>query len=291
MRRIFVAFCAALILVWTLLPIYWLVNLSFQPRTDFYALPVFLLPRHPTLVNYLAALGLLKPNAQGFGGDAGLFLVPGFLAAMKNSLLVATTVMFLTIALSLPASYAFARFSFRARSGIFALILFARSIPPISTAVPYYRFYKDTGLLGTLPGIVLVDLTLTIPLTTWVLSGFISSLPVELDRQARIDGCSRVQMLRRVLIPIAAPGLAAVSILAWLDSWNEFIYALLLGDVRGLALISPEVSSQMFGLGGSSPGLFVAFVVISLVPSVIAAIVLVPYMTRLRIADPLTFRT
>ena len=98
-------------------------------------------------------------------------------------------------------------------------------------------------------------------------------------------------MLTRVVIPIAAPGLAAVAILAWLDAWNEFIYALLLADVKGLPLVSPEVSAIMFGLGGSSPGIFVAFISISMFPSLIAAIFLVPYMTRLRIGDPLTFRT
>jgi len=217
--------------------------------------------------------------------------VPSFLAGLKNSLMLATTVMSLTVVLCLPAAYAFARFSFRFRTGIFALILLARSFPPISTAIPYYRFHKDAGLLGTFQGVILVDLTLTIPLTTWLLSGFISSLPIELDRQARVDGCSRLQTLRLVMLPVAAPGIAAVAIIAWLTSWNEFIYALLLADVRGLPLVAPEVSSQMFGLGGSSPGIFVAFVVISLVPSIVAATCLVPYMTRLRIGDPLSFRT
>ncbi len=291
MRRTIVLLGAVLVLLWTLIPIYWLLNLSLQPRIDFFTIPASLFPRHPTLINYVAALGLLKGDVTGLGGDTGLFLVPGFLAGLKNSLLVATTVMIITVAMCLPASYSFARISFPLRTGIFALILFTRSIPPISTAIPYYRFYKEFALLGTFQGIVLVDLTLTIPLTTWVLSGFISSLPIELDRQARIDGCSRFQMLRLVVIPVAAPGIAAVAILAWLDSWNEFIYALLLADVKGLPLVSPEVSATMFGLGGSAPGIFVAFVAISMVPSLVAAICLVPYMTRLRIGDPLTFRT
>ncbi len=290
MRRRIVLPFAALVAVWSLLPIYWLLNLSFQPRLDIFTVPAYLIPRHPTLINYLAALGLLKGDTSGIGADAGLFLAPTFLAGLKNSLILATTVMIVTVAICLPAAYSFARFSFPLRTGIFALILLARSLPPISTAIPYYRFYKDFGLLGTFHGMILVDLTLTIPLTTWVLSGFISSLPVELDRQARVDGCSRLQMLRLVILPVAAPGVAAVAILAWLDSWNEFIFALLLSDVKGFPLVSPQVSIPMLGLGGGSPGIFVAFVAISLVPALIAALCLVPYMTRLRIGDPLTFR-
>ncbi len=288
LRRIVVLPFVVLVAVWSLLPIYWILNLSFQPRIELFTVPASLLPKHPTLLNYITALGLLKGDVAEVGGTLGN--VPRFLAGFKNSLMVATTVMILTIAMCVPAAYSFARFSFRFRTSIFALILLARSFPPISTAIPYYQFYKDLGQLGTYQGIILVHLTLTVPLTIWVLSGFISSLPIELDRQARIDGCSRLQMLRLVVLPVAAPGVAAVAILAWLDSWNEFLYALLLADVKGLPFVSPQVAMNP-GLSSVSPGIYLAFVAITMVPSIIAAVFLTPYMTRLRIGDPLTFRT
>jgi len=277
-----------LIALWSLVPVYWVANLSFQNRLQIYTIPPYLLPPTPTLINYLRAVGLDKSSS--YGSLAGNGLVPQFLAGVQNSAIVATTVMVLTLILCIPAGYAFARFSFPARGAIFFTILFARSLPPVSTAIPYYQFYKNLNLLGTIPGLVLVDMTLTVPLTTWVLSGYFSSLPRELDRQARIDGCTRASLFRRVLIPIAAPGLAAVAVLAWLTSWNEFVLALLLAYSNDLYTIAPALAAPLFGIG-TDVELYTAFATLSMIPAIIAAIILQRYMTRLRIVDPLTFGT
>ncbi|MCS4539352.1 MAG: carbohydrate ABC transporter permease [Thaumarchaeota archaeon] len=282
------AVCAALIALWSLLPVYWIVNLSFQTRLQIYSLPSSLVPPTPILENYMKAFGL--STKATFGSLAGLGLVPQFLSGLQNSIVVATLVMIATLLLCIPAGYAFARFSFPLRSAIFFTILFARSLPPIATSIPYYQFYKQIGLLGTIPGLTLVHMTLTVPLTTWVLSGFFSSLPVELDKQARMDGCGRFKLFSRVIIPIAAPGLAAVAVLAWLTSWNEFVLALLLAYTRDLYTIAPALAAPLFGIG-TDVELYTAFASVALIPSVIAAVVLQKFMTRLKIVDPLTFRT
>ena len=288
MKKISLA-VAVLLAFWSLIPIYWLVNLSFQTRFQIYTIPPFLLPPAPTLENYLRALGLT--SFASYGSLAGNGLVPQFLSGFQNSTVVATTVMILTMILCVPAGYAFARFSFPARSTIFFAILFARSLPPVAASIPYYQFYKSVGLLGTIPGLVLADMTITVPLTTWVLSGYFGSLPVELDRQARVDGCTRLQMFRNVLIPVAAPGLAAVAVLAWLTSWNEFVLALLLAYSSGLYTVAPALAAPLapFG-GGADVEIYSAFATIAIIPSIIAAVILQRYMTRLRIADPLAFR-
>ena len=288
MRQVLVVPFAILIASWSLFPIYWFVNLSFQPRIDIYTFPAYLFPRNPTPINYLAALGLVK-GLEGGLGQFALQHVPAFLAGLKNSLIIATSVMALTLIICLPAGYVFARIDFKYKALIFFLILLGRSVPPISVSIPYYQFYKTVNLLGTFPGMILIHLTLTIPLSVWVLSGFLGSLPAELDKQARIDGCTRFQMFRRVLIPVAAPGLAAVAILAWLDSWNEFIFALLLADVKDFEMIAPAIAAPLYGFA-TEIEVFTAFLAIAVLPSVIAAIFLVRYMTRLRIVDPLTFR-
>jgi len=277
-----------LVALWSLVPVYWLTNLSLQSRLQIYTIPPYFLPPTPTLINYLDAIGL--SHDVSFGSSSGLALVPQFLTGFQNSLIVATLVMALTLVLCIPAGYAFARFSFPARSTIFFVILFARSLPPIATSIPYYQFYKSVGLLGSISGLVLVDMTLTVPLTTWVLSGYFSSLPPELDRQARVDGCSRLRLFRSVLIPIAAPGLAAVAVLAWLTSWNEFVLALLLAYSNDLYTVSPALAAPLFGYGTDTE-LYSAFATLSLIPAVIGAVVLQRYMTRLKIVDPLTFGT
>jgi multiple sugar transport system permease protein len=285
MKKYMIVFAVVLV-VWSLLPLYWQFNLSFQQRVDIYTTPSYVLPPHPTLDSYLRALGILKKSAEG--ELVGLGLVGPFLEGLQNSSIVAITVMLITLGLCIPGGYAFARFNFPGKSLIFFLILFARTVPPVSSVIPYYQFYKQLGLLGQLPGIVAADLTLTVPLTTWVLSGFFGSLPIELDKQARIDGCSRLQFFRKVLIPIAAPGLAAVAVLAFLDSWNELIYSLILMSANGTWLVAPAVAAPLFGVG-SDVDLYVAFSSIAMVPALLSAIILQRYMTRLRIADPLTF--
>jgi multiple sugar transport system permease protein len=277
---------AVLIAIWSIIPVYWVVNLAFQTRIQIYTIPAYFFPPTPQLLNFERALGI--STAVSYGSLGGNGLVPQFLSGLQNSLIVATSVMILTLILCVPAGYAFARYSFKARSAIFFTILFARSLPPVATAIPYYQFYKDLNLLGTLPGLVLVDMTLTVPLTTWVLSGYFGSLPAELDRQARVDGCNRWQLFRRVLIPVAAPGLAAVAVLAWLTSWNEFVLALLLAYSNDLYTVAPALAAPLFGYG-ESVELYTAFAVLSIVPAVIAAVILQRYMTRLRIVDPLTF--
>jgi multiple sugar transport system permease protein len=284
--KISVGIAGILVALWSVIPVYWVLNLSFQRRPDIYTVPPYLFPPVPTVDDYLRAVGILK--TAPFGSSTGLGLVPQFTAGIQNSLIVATAVMVFTLLLCIPAGFAFARFSFRFRSLIFFVIIFARSLPPIATTIPYYQFYKTTGLLGTIPGLVLVHMTLTVPLTTWVLTGFFSSLPQELDKQARMDGCSRFRLFTKVIIPIAAPGLAAVAILAWLTSWNEFILALLLAYSNDLYTVAPALAAPLFGYG-SDVELYSAFASIALVPSVIAAVVLQRYMTRLKIVDPLTF--
>ena len=284
--KLSIGVAAVLIALWSIVPVYWVVNLSFQTRLQIYSLPSSLLPPAPTLENYLRAFGL--STASSFGSLAGNGLVPQFLSGLQNSMVVATLVMFATLALCIPAGYAFARFSFPYRSAIFFTILFARSLPPIATSIPYYQFYKQIGLLGSIPGLLLVHMTLTVPLTTWVLSGFFSSLPVELDKQGRMDGCTRFRLFSRVIIPIAAPGLAAVAVLAWLTSWNEFVLALLLAYTRDLYTIAPALAAPLFGIG-TDVELYTAFASVALVPSVIAAVILQKFMTRLKIVDPLTF--
>src|SRR5262249_35849337 len=152
------------------------------------------------------------------------------------------------------------------------------AVPPISLLFPLYNFYKITGLAGTFQGIVLADLALTVPLIAWVSAGIFASIPRELDKQARVDGGSRLKMIRKVLLPNAAPGLIVVAVLSWLTSWNEYLFALYLGDSKGLRLVGPIVAPA--GSEGS------AFLIVSMMPEVIAAILMARYMTKLSIIGP-----
>ncbi len=265
--------CAMIIAVWSVLPVYWIVNLSLQSALTVYSLPAPLFPFHPDFAGYFAVLRSLTSLTQGGFGPGSEFR-----AGVVNSLFVATMVMIFTMILSVPSGYGLARFRFSLRTTIFLIIIFVRSVPPISILVPLYNFYKITNLGGTYQGIILADMTLTVPLIAWVSAGIFASIPKELDKQGRVDGCTRFNLIWKVLVPVAAPGLIVVAVLSWVTSWNEWLFALYLGDANGLRLVSPLVAPS----GGTGS----AFLVVSMMPAMIAAIILQRYMTRLSIIAP-----
>ncbi len=267
------AAAAILIAVWSFIPVYWLLVLALEPSLNRVDIPPNLFPANPTSGNFRFVLSLLDPKVLG---------VPGFTSefsfALIHSIVVATAVMVITLLLSIPAGYAFARISFPLRTALFFLVFFARFLPPISLVIPFYQFYKSAELLGTYQGLIAAQLTLTVPLATWVISGIFSSIPVELDKQARIDGCSRFRMLRSIMIPVAAPGLMALSIVSWLTSWNEFIFSTYLAGIVDFFTIPTVLGFASFG--ASAPLVF------AFIPPIVAAFILQKYMTQLKLLSP-----
>ncbi len=153
-KRIY--FFALILGVWSLLPIYWLVNLSLQFRFQIYSMLASLLPPTPTLGAYLRAFGftardpykLLRPSP----------LAPFFIHGLRNSLIVAFPVMILTTAIAIPAGYAFARTRFRFRRQLLLLTIFTLAVSPATIAIPYYKFFVQSGLYGTQLSLILIDL-------------------------------------------------------------------------------------------------------------------------------------
>ena len=287
-NRILLGVIIVFILVWSLLPVYWLVNLSMQTRQDIFTIPAHLFPPNPSFDNHLRSLGFIE--AAEVGTLAGTGLVPTFQEGMVNSIIIGISVTVITLTISIPAGYAFARFRFPFKNLIFFIILFSRSVPPISVVIPYYFFFGAIGLRGTHIGLILIYLTLTVPLITWVLSGFFGTIPPDLDKAARIDGASRFTLFRKVLLPTAAPGIAAGALLTFLTSWNEFVYALLIGQTGSLYTLPPAIAGPIFGVG-SDVELMMGIATVSLIPPVIAAFLLQKYITKLKIVDPITFET
>ena len=264
------------------------MNLSFQSRSEIFTIPANLIPPNPSFTNHLRSLGFIE--AESVGTLAGSGLVPTFQEGMINSIIIGIVVTIITLAISIPAGYAFARFSFPFKNLLFFIILFARSIPPVSVVLPYYFFFRTIGLLGTHLGLILVYLTLTVPLITWVLSGFFGTIPPDLDKAARMDGCSRFTLFRKVLLPTAAPGVAAGALLTFLTSWNEFVYSLILGQTGSLYTLPPAIAGPIWGTG-SDVELMMGIATVSLIPPILAAFLLQKYITRLKIVDPITFET
>ena len=221
-------------MVFTLFPVAWLLLSSVKEPQDVFAMPpkwIFT----PTLHNYEVALGLKIPTELETVSEAqagtGMSPFPRFLL---NTALVAFGTTALALSIGAAAAYALTRFFPRQRNGLLIGVMITRLVPPVVLIIPIYVLWRNFDLLDTHVGLILAYLTFALPFVIWMMRGFLLDIPVELEEAAMIDGASRFQALIRVVLPLAAPGLAATAIFVILLAWNDFFYALILtsGNAR-----------------------------------------------------------
>jgi multiple sugar transport system permease protein len=234
-RGIVLSLASLLFVCYVLAPIAWLVSSSFQSEHEIISKPPHWIPRDPTLQNFaaiFAAKGKMVTYETRKAGDpaSGGFIpstASDLLPAMRNSLIVAGAVVVLNLLVGVPAAYAMAKIHFRGRQASIYGILATRVIPDIALVVPFFLFIRNLGLLDSLWSLIITYLAVTVPFSVFVLVSYFESLPDELDKAARVDGCSRLQTLLRVYLPLAQPSLVAVILFTFLASWNEFLLALM----------------------------------------------------------------
>jgi multiple sugar transport system permease protein len=180
------------------------------------------LPREPTAANYSA---FLTPDPRT--AELGAATARKFIPAMGNSLVVAAWVTILNLLIGSLAAYALSRIPFRGSLGLLLFYLGSRSIPGVAIMIPMYLMMQRAGVLDTRLSVILAHVTFTLPFTIWLLKGYFQTVPVDLERAARVDGCTRLQALVRVFLPVTAPGLVATAVFAFVSSWGEFLFALL----------------------------------------------------------------
>lgn len=205
---------AAVVLLYAF-PFLYLGLTSFKTPSDAIAVPPAVLPDPWTLANYTAALAR-----------------PGVPAALINSVVTAAVSTAISLVLAVPAAYAITRY--RTPSGrVFVLAaLVTRMVPPIALAGPLADLTRGLGMADTSIGLALAHTTISLPLSIWLMTSFFEAVPDELDEAATVDGCSRLGALWRVVIPVVVPGISVTAIFAFLASWNEFLFALLMTAVR-----------------------------------------------------------
>ena len=179
-------------------------------------------PRTSKAVTYETRKGT-DPASGGFIPSTAKNLLP----SLGNSFIVASAVVMLNLLVGIPAAYAMAKIRFRGRQASIYGILATRVIPDIALVVPFFLFIRNLGLLDNLLSLIITYLAITVPFSVFILINYFESLPDELDKAARVDGCSRWQTLTHVYLPLAAPSLVAVILFAFLASWNEFLLALM----------------------------------------------------------------
>jgi multiple sugar transport system permease protein len=197
------------IVVFCLFPFYWLVNISLKTGEDLTGNSLF--PPNPTLKNY-----------------ESIFRNDDFVRALGNSVIIALTTTVLAIVIGSFCAYALARLRFKGKFWILALVLSITTFPAIAIAAPLFRLWSDIGIYNTLIGLIIPNLTFALPLSIYILVSFFKEIPKDLEEAALVDGATYFQAFRKVVVPLAAPGLATAAILTFIATWNEFLLAITL---------------------------------------------------------------
>ena len=198
-----------LVVVVAVFPAIWMLSTSIKLPTEQYDIPPQIIPDQPTLANYQNVLG----NSKMFD-------------AFLNSVIITVCVVGVTLFISILAGYGLSRYKFKGSGVLKIMLLFGQMIPGVVIIIPLYFLVSKTGLLDTHFSLILADMALTIPMGVIMLSSFFETVPKELEEAARIDGCTGVGALFRVVLPIAKPGLISVAIYTYIHAWEEFLFAL-----------------------------------------------------------------
>lgn len=227
--RILFALLVAAVVTASLFPFYYAVVSSLKDGASLFSVEYW--PARPTLENYREVLA--------FGS---------FPTNILNSVLVATGVVALSLVLALTASYALARIRFRGRGLLLLTILSVSMFPQVAVLSGLFELLRFLGLFNRLPGLVLANMTLTLPFTVWVLTTFMRDLPKELEEAAVVDGAKPLTIVTKVFLPVMWPSMVTTGLLAFIQAWNEFLFALtftLTDDSRTVTVAISQISGSV----------------------------------------------
>ncbi len=260
----------ALVLVFFLFPIFWIVLMSLQTNATILRMPPSVI-FEPTLSNYKALLtGTLETTA----GNLDI----AFMRNLGNSVILSLSAVALSLLLGVPAAYAFARFRFRLGENIAFTLLSFRFAPPLLVLLPLSLYFKSLGLTDTYIGLIWVYQLICLPLILWIVRGYFEDISPDIEHAYRLAGYSWWQTFRKIAVPLARPGIAAAGLLAFIFAWNNFIFALILASadkqpvtVGALAFVTAS---------GIQYGQIAAAIVLSVTPTLLLALYAQRYLVE-----------
>ncbi len=243
-----------------IIPIIWLLLISIKTQRDAFAYPPLLLFK-PTFEHYLE-----------------LFGESNFIKYYLNSILVALGTIGVSFLIGVPAAYKLGRTTVKAKSKILLWVLITRMMPRIIYLIPFFMFFITLGLIDTIFGLIIAYQTFSIPLVVWTLLPYFETIPNSLEESAKIDGASEFQVFRSIMLPLAAPGLTATAVLVFINSWNEFLWGLIL--TRNQAVTAPIAVMNFMAFEGTAWGKVAAGGFVVLLPTVIFSIFIRQFLVR-----------
>ena len=222
-RTVLLMFSGVLVVLYVLAPFCWLVLTSFMHERDALTVPPQWIPTDMTFENYLAFL-----NPTGTRAVVGSRAAEQILPSMVNSLVVAGATAMINVVIGALSGYSLARIRFPGQASLLLLYIGSRMVPGIALIVPLYLTVKTYGLLDSRFALVSTYLTFTLPFSIWLLKSYFQSIPRDIEEAAFVDGCTWLQMLARILVPVAAPGLIAAGMFAFMTAWSDYLFAVIL---------------------------------------------------------------
>lgn len=236
-----------ILLIFILFPFYWTFITSIKTETELYGQITY----WPKSVTFQAYSALFNTTIN-------------FLSAMKNSFIVAIETMLVSLTVSTLAAYAFSRYRFKGRGVLMGLFLCNNMFPTVLLLLPLYAIMRKMGLLYTHTSLVISYTTFTIPFSIWLLNGFINDLPTSLEEAAKIDGCSGGQAFFKIVIPILIPCMVATGVYVFMNSWNEYTFAMLF--TNGASRTIPVALKNLIGQLGVQWDLLTAGGIVTIIP-------------------------
>ena len=252
----------AILLVWSVIPLVVMISTSFKPASEIFRIPPSLIPEVFTFENY-----------------ASVFTSSNMPLALWNSMLVGLLVAAVTMILGCVTGYALARIRFPGSGGIAVGLLLGQLLPVTVLLLPLYQLVTALKMVDTIPGVALTHITFVLPLVTWMANSTFRGVPIELEEAAIIDGCSRIQAVWTVVLPVAAPGIAALGIFTFLQSWNEFLFASVI-TVSTRSKTAPVALTDFAGQFSTDWGATMAAATVIALPVAIAFMFVQRYFVR-----------
>jgi ABC-type glycerol-3-phosphate transport system permease component len=227
-------------------PLLWMLSVSFKPNTEPFAIPARLWPDNPTLDNYESAFR------------------PEFRRYFLNSFIVSVCTIVVSVSAGLFAAYSLSRFRLWGSRLVLLYIIAAQMVPAATVVIPIFRIVESLDLLNSYPALVAAYITLTLPVTTWILLEFVRTVPRDMEEAALCDGASRFKAFLHVVVPLAWPGIAAAAVWTAVVVWQEFLFALALTTSRDMRTVSVGMSDFIGQYGIRYGELMASSIVVSL---------------------------
>lgn len=251
---------AALMVFVCAFPLLWMLSTSLKPPGEVLAWPPYLIPRRPTLGNF-----------------SRLFSETNFLTYFKNSMICAWAATILSIAVGAIGGYSLTRYRYPGREQIALGTLLTYMFPPIVLIIPFFMVFRKFGLVESYTGLILAYTAFSLPFSTWMLRAFFQSIPLELEEAALVDGANRLRAIVHIVVPLALPGVIAVSIFTFIVAWNDYLFARVLTASEELKTL-PVGVQDFFTMAVIDWGLIMAAGMVITIPALVFFVLVQRYL-------------